>query len=64
MLEKEDIDVVIIVIESGYYVEIVIYFMNKGVSVFVEKLMVMFIDDVNEMIKVVKENNVKFGVCY
>lgn len=64
MLEKEDIDVLIIATESGYHADIAIYCMNKGKHVIVEKPMAMSIDDANLMIETAKKNNVKLSVAH
>lgn len=64
MLDKEDIDVVVIGTESGYHAEIAIYCMNKGKHVIVEKPMALSIEDADEMIKVSKANGVKLCVSH
>ncbi|WP_315117500.1 Gfo/Idh/MocA family oxidoreductase [uncultured Clostridium sp.] len=64
MLEKEEIDAVVISTESGYHPEIAIYCMNKGKHAIVEKPIALSIKDADEMIKTAKENNVKLCVSH
>lgn len=64
MLEKEDIDIIIIATESGYHTKYAIDCLNHGKHVLVEKPMALSIKDADRMINVAKLNNVKLGVCY
>lgn len=64
MLEKEDIDIVLISTESGYHAKHSIDCMKKGKHVIVEKPMALSTKDSDEMIKISKENNVKLAVAH
>lgn len=64
MLEKEEIDVVVIGTESGYHAEIALYCMNKGKHVIVEKPMALSVEDADKMIEASKANRVKLCVSH
>lgn len=64
MIEKENIDVVIIATESGYHAEIAIECMNKGINTIVEKPMALSVKDADNMIKIAEENNVKLCISH
>lgn len=64
MLEKVDCDLVSICTESGYHHEIVLFCMNKGVHVIVEKPMALSVSDAKEMIESAEKNNVKLCVSH
>lgn len=60
MLEYLDIDVVIIVLLVRMYVVNIIVVVKKGKVVFCEKLMVVMLEEVDEVIRVVNEEFVLF----
>ncbi|MBB6713540.1 Gfo/Idh/MocA family protein [Clostridium gasigenes] len=64
MIEKEEIDVVVIATESGYHAEIAIYAMERSCSAIVEKPMAMSIKEADEMIDVANKNNVKLCISH
>ncbi len=64
MLEKNDVDAVIITTESGFHGKHSIDCLKLGKHVLVEKPMALSITDADEMIKISKEKKVKLGVCY
>jgi len=64
MIEKEDIDVVAIATESGYHAEQVLYCLNKGKHVIVEKPMAMKSTEAQAMIDAAAKNKVKLCVCH
>lgn len=64
LINDDRIDVVCIATESGYHSKIAIEAMNLGKHVIVEKPMALSINDVDEMIKVSKINNIKLAVCH
>lgn len=64
MIEKEEIDVVVIATESGYHAEIAIYSMSKGINAIVEKPMALSIEDADKMIETAKMHNVKLCISH
>lgn len=65
MLEEHpDIEIVAIATESGVHAEIVLYCIEKGVNVIVEKPMTMSMKDADEIVKRCKETGVKVSVCH
>ncbi len=64
MLEKEDIDVVVIATESGYHAKHAIDCLNAGKHVLVEKPMALSSADANKMIRLARDKNLKLGVCH
>ncbi|MFW6122277.1 MAG: Gfo/Idh/MocA family protein [Petrotogales bacterium] len=63
-LLNSDIDFVVIATESGYHYKNTIDFLNAGKHVLVEKPMALSTDEMDEMIKLAKEKNLKLGVCF
>ncbi|MBN2396449.1 MAG: Gfo/Idh/MocA family oxidoreductase [Candidatus Atribacteria bacterium] len=64
MLEKENIDICSLCTESGYHAKISIDCLKKGYHVLVEKPMALSLIDVDNMIKIAQEKNLKLGVCF
>lgn len=64
MIEKENLDVVIVSTESGYHEAIALYCVNKGINVIIEKPVALSIEGANKIVEAGKKNNVKVGVCH
>jgi predicted dehydrogenase len=64
MLEKENIDIVVIATESGYHYEQSIYGLNQNKHVLVEKPIALSKEHADEMVKVAKEKNLKLAVSH
>lgn len=64
MIEKEDLDVVIISTESGYHEAIALYCVEQGINTIIEKPIALSIEGANKIVEAGKKNNVKVGVCH
>ncbi|OQY10355.1 MAG: oxidoreductase, partial [Marinitoga sp. 4572_148] len=64
ILKREDIDMVSIATESGYHYQISIDAMNGGKHVLVEKPMALSTKEMDHMIEISKEKDLKLGVCF
>ena len=64
MIEKENLDLVVIATESGSHASIAIDCLNKGINVIVEKPMALSVEDANKMIKTAKQKGVKLCVSH
>ena len=65
MLEEHpDIDIVAIATDSGVHAEIVLYCIEQGFNVIVEKPMAMSMADADEIVRRAEEKNVKVSVCH
>jgi predicted dehydrogenase len=64
MIEKEDLNSIIISTESGYHEEIALYCINKGINTIIEKPIALSIEGANKIVEAGKKNNVKVGVCH
>ncbi len=62
MMEKVDIDVVVILTESGNHAKHTIELAKYGADIVVEKPMALTLDDADEMIRSCDENNIKLFV--
>lgn len=59
-----DLDLVAVATESGIHAEIVLYCIDHGINVIVEKPMAMSMKDADEIVKRSAETGVKVSVCH
>jgi len=65
MIEKHpDLELVAVATESGVHAEIVLYCIDHGINVIVEKPMAMSMADADEIVKRSAEKGVKVAVCH
>lgn len=64
VIKREDIDMVTIATESGYHYQISIDAMTNNKHVLVEKPMALSTKDMDHMIQLSKEKDLKLGVCF
>ncbi len=64
VLQRYDIDVVVIATESGKHYEITRAALEAGKHVLVEKPMALSVKHMNELIELAREKNLKLGVCF
>ena len=64
MVEKENLDLVVVATESGSHASIAIDCLNKGINVIVEKPMALSIEDADKMIEAAKIKGVKLCVSH
>ncbi len=64
MLEKENIECVSILTESGYHAKIALDCLNAGKHILIEKPMAMTVEDADKINELAKEKCLKVGVCH
>ncbi len=64
MLEKEEIQAVIISTESGYHEDIALYCIEKEVHTIIEKPIALSVEGAQKIVDAGKKNGVKVGVCH
>ncbi len=62
MAKKEDLDCVILNLPHFLHKEVSVYFLQKGISVLVEKPMANTVSECEEMIATAKKSSAKFGI--
>lgn len=62
--ENPDLELVAVATESGVHAEIVLYCIDCGINVIVEKPMAMSMEDADEIVRRSREKNVKVSVCH
>lgn len=62
MAKKEDLDCVILNLPHFLHKEVSVYFLQKGISVLVEKPMANTVSECEEMIAAAKKSSAKFGI--
>lgn len=64
LVEHPEIELVAVATDSGVHAEIVLYCINQGFNVIVEKPMAMSMKDAEEIVRLSNEKNVKVSVCH
>lgn len=62
--DHSDLDLIAVATESGVHAEIVLYCIDHGINVIVEKPMAMSMQDAEEIVRKSQEKNVKVSVCH
>lgn len=62
--EHPEIRLVSVATDSGVHAEIVLYCIERGVNVIVEKPMAMSMEDADEIVRLSREKGVKISVCH
>lgn len=62
--EHPDLELIAVATESGTHAEIVLYCIDHGINVIVEKPMAMSMNDAEEIVRRSQKKNVKVSVCH
>ena len=62
--EHPELELIAVATDSGIHAEIVLYCIDHGINVIVEKPMAMSMEDADEIVRRSKEKNVKVSACH